>query len=88
MRPLVAHPQTLRPQRGLLGVTGFGGQVNKPPNGDEGAYGEFPGTIREYADVRVGASRGNSWLDVAEFISIAGALKVEPEVLFGCVLRW
>jgi transcriptional regulator with XRE-family HTH domain len=31
---------------------------------------------------------GERRLDVAEFISIAGALKVEPEVLFGRVLRW
>ncbi len=31
---------------------------------------------------------GERRLDVAEFILIAGALKVEPEVLFGRVLRW
>jgi transcriptional regulator with XRE-family HTH domain len=31
---------------------------------------------------------GERRLDVAEFISIAGALKVEPDVLFGRVLRW
>jgi transcriptional regulator with XRE-family HTH domain len=31
---------------------------------------------------------GERRIDVAEFITIAGALKVEPEQLFARVLRW
>ena len=31
---------------------------------------------------------GERRVDVPEFIAIAGALKVEPEVLYGRVLRW
>jgi transcriptional regulator with XRE-family HTH domain len=31
---------------------------------------------------------GERRIDVAEFISIAKAMKVDPETLFGRVLRW